>query len=152
MTSPLPDDLPPLPEGWAWARLNEFCFVQGGFAFKSGDYQESGVPLLRISNIVAGRVSFQADTVYLEDAFLSEYQAFVLNRGDIVIALSGATTGKYGVYELDEQVLLNQRVGRLRFSDDAIVNPRFVLQYLEIIRDRILKEAYGAAQPNSKCK
>jgi type I restriction enzyme S subunit len=141
-------ELPDLPEGWAWARLGELCFVQGGFAFKSRDYRQSGVPLLRISNIVNGKVSFQTETVYLDDAFLSEYQAFVLSQGDIVIALSGATTGKYGVYDLDEPALLNQRVGRLRFSDDATVNPRFILQYLEIIRGRILKEAYGAAQPN----
>lgn len=141
-------DLPALPEGWAWARIGELCFVQGGFAFKSRDYQQKGVPLLRISNIVGGKVSFEADTVYLDDVFLSQYQPFTLSRGDIVIALSGATTGKYGVYGLDEQALLNQRVGRLRFSDAKIVNPHYILQYLEIIRDRILKEAYGAAQPN----
>ena len=37
-------------------RLEEVCGLQNGFAFKSSTFKPSGVPILRISNIQAGRI------------------------------------------------------------------------------------------------
>ncbi len=140
--------LPYLPEGWVWARLQEVCFVQGGYAFKSKDYKNSGMPLLRISNINDNKVTFDRDTVFLPDQYQGEYSDFLLTNGEIVIALSGATTGKYGIYDKGEPALLNQRVGRLRFHCQDSVSVSYFFYHMEVIRQEILKKAYGAAQPN----
>ncbi|MCK4389017.1 MAG: hypothetical protein KAV83_02110 [Desulfobacterales bacterium] len=56
-----------LPEGWCKIRLGVVCSVQDGFAFKSRDYQETGLPLIRISNLVAGSVELVDDTPYLPE-------------------------------------------------------------------------------------
>jgi type I restriction enzyme S subunit len=128
--------------------VGEICLIQGGYAFKSGDYKNSGVPLLRISNINNLKVSFDKDTVYLDSKLLKAFEEYEVSRGDILVALSGATTGKYGVYRIDDVALLNQRVGRLKFFSLSEAMPHYVFHYLEIIRSRILKQAYGAAQPN----
>ena len=48
----------PLPNEWEIVQLGQLCDIQGGYAFKSKEYQSSGIPLLRISNIYNGGVSF----------------------------------------------------------------------------------------------
>lgn len=65
-------DLPELPEGWVWGTFGHLCRIQGGYAFRSGDYQPQGVPLVRISNLVNGSVQLEEDTVFLPEAFLGE--------------------------------------------------------------------------------
>jgi type I restriction enzyme, S subunit len=50
-------DLNDLPENWTSATFGDICKVQGGFAFKSQDYQSNGILLIRISNLVDGKAS-----------------------------------------------------------------------------------------------
>ena len=141
-------DLYAIPKGWMWARLEDVCFVQGGYAFRSSEYQDEGVPLLRISNIIGNKVIFEKDMVFLPEQYQNEYAGFLLTNGEIVIALSGATTGKFGVYDLERPALLNQRVGRLKYYNHDLVVNRYFLYYMHVVRKQILNKAYGAAQPN----
>ncbi len=141
-------NLPPLPEGYVWASFGQICRVQGGFAFKSTDYVKEGVPLVRISNLVNGRVQVSEDTVFLPPAFAAANPAFLLRKGDVLIAMSGATTGKMATMEDDIPALLNQRVGRFVLSSEELSNPKFVSYLVMQITQKVLKDAYGAAQPN----
>jgi len=140
--------LPQLPEGYTWASFGQICRVQGGFAFKSTDYVSEGVPLVRISNLVNGRVQVSQDTVFLPPNFVSANIAFVLRKGDVLIAMSGATTGKMATMEEDFPALLNQRVGRFVLSSMNLTNAKFVSYLVMQITQKVLKDAYGAAQPN----
>ena len=73
---------------------------------------------------------------------------FVVNNGDLLIALSGATTGKMGVYSTDKVAYLNQRVGNLRIIDTSILCPKYRNIFMYSKTEAILKLAYGGAQPN----
>lgn len=138
-----------LPRNWAYPELGNICGTQGGFAFKSKGYQPQGIPLVRISNIKDEGVHLDTDTVYLDKSFKETASDFLLQKGDILIALSGATTGKYGVFDSDTTALLNQRVGRLRLYSYSTGLPlKYIFYYLGIIKRTILGQAYGAAQPN----
>ncbi len=137
-----------LPVNWKWVKFGDICKVQGGFAFKSGEYQKEGIPLVRISNLVNGIVSFDENIVYLLKTKLSSHKEFILQRGDTLIAMSGATTGKMATFDLDVPALLNQRVGRFRILSEDLCNPRFISFLVAQITKKVLKEAYGAAQPN----
>ena len=141
-------NLPPLPEGYVWASFGQICRVQGGFAFKSTDYVKEGVPLVRISNLVNGRVQVSADTVFLPPEFATANPAFLLRKGDVLIAMSGATTGKMATMDDDIPALLNQRVGRFVLSSEELSNAKFVSYLVMQITQKVLKDAYGAAQPN----
>lgn len=141
-------NLPPLPEGWTWATFGQLCRVQGGFAFKSADYVKEGIPLVRISNLVNGRVQVAEDTVFLPPTFADENPDFLLRRGDVLIAMSGATTGKMATMEDDLPALLNQRVGRFVLSSAELSNSKFISFLVQQISAKVLKDAYGAAQPN----
>ncbi|MBM3861569.1 MAG: hypothetical protein FJ395_18240 [Verrucomicrobia bacterium] len=134
--------------GWRDATFGEVCRVQCGFAFKSTDYQQSGIPLIRIASLVDGEVALDAKTAYLPASFVDEYAAFALKKGDVLIAMSGATTGKMGTFNLDTPALLNQRVGRFQIKTGNFCNARFMALIVEQIKQQVIRDAYGAAQPN----
>jgi type I restriction enzyme S subunit len=115
-----------IPLNMKMIKFGNLCKVQGGFAFKSSCYKSDGSPLVRISNLVNGTVQFDDNTVYLEPSLLKEYSDFKLRKGDILIAMSGATTGKMAVYNDDQGALLNQRVGRLKLLTDLPVEHKYL--------------------------
>jgi len=147
-SQPNTHDLPELPEGWVWASVGQMARVQGGFAFKSSDYTTEGVPLVRISNLAEGRIDFRRDTAYLPPGYVTTYNEFLVSPGDVLIAMSGATTGKMATMDQPGPALLNQRVGRLQPSAPGLTNRRFLSLHVERIGEEVLDSAYGAAQPN----
>ena len=61
--------------------------------------------------------------------------------------MSGATTGKMGIYSMRQRALLNQRVGNICVQSRYLTaNYRNYFMYSQ--SDVILKMAYGGAQPN----
>jgi type I restriction enzyme S subunit len=135
---------------WPTRPLEEIAPLRSGFAFKSTDYQTQGVNLVRISNLTGRSVDFSADPVFLPVSYLQCYPQFVLSPKDILIAMSGATTGKLGVVPEDAPpCLLNQRVGKF-FVKPNIVTSEFLFWFLAspIVNTRIFNDAAGFAQPN----
>ncbi|MEY3242565.1 MAG: hypothetical protein RIR11_4004 [Bacteroidota bacterium] len=131
---------------WEMVKLGDVCDVLGGYAFKSENFKNEGVPLLRISNITDGEVSFKDDCICVEDSNLSSLQRFKVIKGDILLALSGATTGKFGVYKLDYFSFLNQRVGLIKSTEKT--NQKYLIYYLNVLKSQIKQIAQGAARPN----
>lgn len=134
-----------LPYSWAETELGNILKLKNGFAFKSEDFKDTGIPVIRISNI-------QNEQVETEDAArvdLSKIkQEFVVQKGDILIAMSGATTGKYGIYNENIVAVQNQRVGNLVPHDDNLTSRRFIYYLLGGLKKEIEDKAYGGAQPN----
>jgi type I restriction enzyme S subunit len=150
-TEPEPPDvseLPELPKGWCWMRLGQVLQVQTGYAFKSRIFLAEGVPLIRIGNLKKGLVSISEKTVFLDESQLDEYQQYRLKQGDVLMALSGATTGKMATYTLNQPALLNQRVGRFVLFTEKNVSNEFVPLLVDSISHNILEQAWGGAQPN----
>ena len=105
---------------WKKVKLGEVIELQGGFAFQSRDFSDSGVPLIRIGDITPNGLNI-SNSAKLPISHLTEYENFVLNINDTVIAMSGATTGKCTlVTQKDLPALLNQRVGRFRIKNGSI--------------------------------
>ncbi len=146
--APNTSELPELPEGWCWATMGQLCRVQGGFAFKSIDYQETGSPLIRISNISEGVAQVLPGNPRIPDRIASNMSGFYVKGGDILIAMSGATTGKLGRYTGSEIALLNQRVGRFLPQAPDLLVPDYTFLLASTIGSNALSRAYGAAQPN----
>ena len=87
-----------LPAGWAMCKLSDLCRIENGFAFSSDDYKSQGIPLVRISNITHNTIDI-TDCAYIEGITDDKFK---ISKGDLLIAMSGATTGKMGVYPFDE--------------------------------------------------
>jgi type I restriction enzyme S subunit len=129
--------------------LGEVAGVQNGYAFQSSVFTEDplGIPLIRISNISGGIVdASKSKKIPRTQVPSDEYK---VTKGDILIAMSGATTGKIGRYQGDTFCLLNQRVGKFVFrpggSGAVYVSQLLLSGFLE---SRILAKAAGGAQPN----
>lgn len=128
-------------------KLGDICTIKGGYAFKSSEFIKSGIPVVKIANIVGREIDFNEDSSFLSPANLEQYREYVVNKGDILVALSGATTGKFGIYKLDEIALLNQRVAKI-VSKNEQVCPKYLFYYMDKLQNKILQKAGGAAQPN----
>ena len=136
-----------LPEGWCACKLSDICVFDSGYAFSSDNYKESGTPLIRISNITNTGSIDLSSCVFIQN---TPGDKFIVRKGDLLIAMSGATTGKMGVYFYEEDALLNQRVGNLKCTDAMLQQYRNYYMFAK--SDYILKIAYGGAQPNISAK
>ena len=133
-----------IPSSWEWVKLYDVCIFENGYAFPSKEYKKAGIPLIRISNIQQGSIEL-SNAVFIQ----GEYpEHFTVSNGDLLIAMSGATTGKMGIYKGDEKAYLNQRVGNIKVIDEKILLPSFRNLFLNHQSSHILDLAYGGAQPN----
>ena len=143
ITEEIPFDLP---ESWVWGRLRDIAFFQNGYAFKSSEIKPTGdVPVIRISNLDGSVVSLKQCLFAEQSSTLSD---FLIKKGDLLIAMSGATTGKLGIYNNVQEAYLNQRVGNIKLY----CRDERMLMYRNLIiasqQKNILEMAYGGAQPN----
>lgn len=124
--------------------------LQGGFAFKSSDFKESGIPLIRISNVTANGLN-KSDLVFLPEEFADELKDFIIKENDTLIAMSGATTGKCCLIKSkDVPGLINQRVGRFIVLNEKETDKLYIFHVVNStkFKDELLKDAFGSAQPN----
>ncbi|WP_301377283.1 MULTISPECIES: restriction endonuclease subunit S [Thalassolituus] len=130
-----------------WKALGEVCDFKNGFAFKSSLFKEAGLPIVRITNVDGKNISL-ADVKYFDPSDYKENTAsYEVSKGDILIAMSGATTGKIGFYAHENPAYLNQRVGKF-LPKPKILNNRYLYHYLLSKVEQIYVVAGGGAQPN----
>lgn len=131
--------------------LNQYAEILGGYAFKSKQFISNEVPVIRISNINNECIIPDKDTCYNENFWVNNKNYRAL-RNDILMAMSGATTGKSGFIDTDNKLLVNQRVAIIRAHKG--ISPNFLYQGLRLksTQDRIQYLAMGCAQPNISLK
>ena len=136
------------PKQWPVDSLSTFANVTGGFAFKSTWFSETGRKVIRISNIRDGGID-TSSAVRIDERSNPVSDDFTARTGDVLMALSGATTGKLGaVRDADDGLFVNQRIAIIR------ANTRSRSDYLSwALKDRrlidaLLKTADGSAQAN----
>lgn len=149
-------ELGPIPQSWEVTPLAKYCSIQSGFAFKSSDYVSSdlGIPIIKIGDLQNGQVILSDRSSFVPAKFWDKEFAknVQLEEGDLLIALTGATTGKTAEFRLGRKALLNQRLGRFRpneiqlkrsFLKNLVLQPYFQRQ----IQQNILAAAQGNVSP-----
>ena len=99
-----------LPEHWKTETLGQLCRVFSGYGFKTKDYTKEGIPLIKIGNLQDGEVVINSDNDYMPESWQQneKLQKFILKSRDILIALTGATTGKTAVVAPDIVLRVHQ--------------------------------------------
>lgn len=130
-------------------QLGEVASVRSGFAFKSSDWTESGVPVVKISNVKDGRLEMDGCS-FVSQETADEASESRLNRGDILIAMTGYIGDVALVRDENLPVVLNQRVGRFSVIDQKRLDRQFLFYILRKpdVRREIEGLGYGSAQPN----
>lgn len=132
-----------IPQVWKYAKLAWCSNFVNGYAFNSENMDIDGeVPVVRIGDIQNGKVIYDTCLKVNNNKDLDQYE---LKKDDIVMAMSGATTGKLAVVDSDDKAYINQRVGIIRSKNNKFIrycldNDCF-LQYVGLL-------SAGSAQPN----
>lgn len=142
-----------IPKEWECDYLSSKVQVQGGYAFKSKDFQTEGVQLIRIGNLYNNQLSLNRDPIFLPKEFLKTLPQFILNKGDIILSMTG-TAGKrdYGFavqINIEEKLYLNQRVCKFMFQE-AKIDKDFLLNVLhsEFYLTKLYESVTGTKQAN----
>ena len=127
--------------------IKKYAYLQGGYAFKSELFSKKGIPIIRIANINESIVDLKDIVFY--DKEISIDSKFEINTGDILIAMSGATTGKIGIYKETMKSYLNQRVGKIVLKrKDIIYSYLYFLFELSSYNMQLNTKLVAGAQPN----
>ena len=131
-----------IPAGWEVKKIKYISTLQGGFAFKSESFAETGIPVIRIGDV---RPTINFDDCKKVPEQIEVPDEFVLQKGDTLVALSGATTGKTTFIEFDpKRTYINQRVAKVEFDNKLL----FFNISGDFVHKIILLTATGSAQEN----
>ena len=130
--------------------IGDYCTLKSGFAFKSKWWQDSGVPVVKIGSINQDYLNL-SNCSYVSEDKIPLAKDFIVIGGDLLIAMTGATIGKFTmVPKTTETILVNQRVGKFFLGDNPIGRIPFIYSTLkqpEIVSE-VINRGQGSAQPN----
>ncbi|STR19649.1 type I R-M system specificity subunit [Helicobacter pylori] len=134
-------------QAWQRVRIGDICYLKNGFSFKSDLFKNMGIPIIRISNISSVDNCINTNDLVFYDPILIDND-YILKQGDLILAMSGATTGKSCLYNLNKIAYLNQRVGVFRAKTSFCYD--FLVQFVfsELFTSRLKLILTAGAQPN----
>ncbi len=150
--NPLNDDTKEnyqLPQTWEWKSLGEIGNTSsGGTPLRNKkEYWENGsIKWLKSGELNDGYIDFIEENI-TEEA-IENSSAKIFQKGTLLIAMYGATAGRLGILNLDSAT--NQAVCAFLHKDNKNIKflEKFLFYFLFFIRDKIIKDSFGGAQPN----
>ncbi|MCC7035728.1 MAG: restriction endonuclease subunit S [Alphaproteobacteria bacterium] len=142
-----------IPESWAASPLSELVDLKGGFAFKSVDFTDAGVQVIRMGNLYQSRLQLDRSPVFVPDEFLEQHNSYAIYPNDILMSMTG-TVGKedYGYAVIVPQnaatMLLNQRVCKLIPKGEVSYNYLLQLLWSRNFLDQLYCLPGGTKQAN----
>jgi type I restriction enzyme S subunit len=138
-----------LPPGWVWTVLGEVQVFTNGFAFKSEDYQESGIGIVRMGELGSNGEIDESDMKYVSEQIAQSLpETFRVKPGDLLMGMSGSI-GKLAINRSPKTYLLNQRVGRL---EPVLVEKPYLQVFLRTVEQHYLEISFGMAIKNLSTK
>ncbi len=129
-------------------KLGDIFELKSGYAFKSKDWVDEGKPVIKIKDIDGITIDISNLNYVKNKSQLSKASNFEVFGKEIVMALTGATTGKIGVIPKNFKGYVNQRVGLFYAKTELSYAVLWsILQQQNIISD-LIKLSSGSAQAN----
>lgn len=130
-------------------KLGDICNILNGYAFKSKNYVDKGIRVIRITNVQKGIIE-DVDPKYYDISEIDNLKNYMLKENDLLISLTG-NVGRVGL--MIKKLLpagLNQRVGCLRIKDDRNLSTRYLYQCLNNnkFETECINNSNGIAQKN----
>ena len=130
------------------ARLGDVCNIINGYAFRSEQYVDEGIRIIRIANVQKGYIEDSSPVFYSYDS--KDAQKYTLEENDILMSLTG-NVGR--VAKLSKEFLpaaLNQRVACLRIKDGVKLDKAFLFNLLnsDYFEQQCIAASKGVAQKN----
>lgn len=129
--------------------LGAVCDVLNGFAFRSNNYVNDGIRVIRIANVQKGEI-VDNDPQFYPLSTKKQIEKYILEEDDLLVSLTG-NVGRVGM--LPKSLLpaaLNQRVACLRIRTKNIVDKKYLFNILnsDYFEHQCILSAQGIAQKN----
>ena len=127
--------------------ISNIATIISGFAFKSEWFNTGEDKIIRIGNLKNNLIS-DLNVVRVNASKFEVPNIFKIKENDILMALSGATTGKIAIAKKkDVGSYINQRVAIIRGK--TIENSNYLRHiFNNQILEKLISRAYGVAQPS----
>lgn len=138
---------------WKKVKLGDYIDVLSGFAYKSKDFSDSGIPVIKIKNVCPPYISLE-DLSYVPNSIAFQNPRYILKKGDVLIAMTGShinqiasVVGRVGRVRYDNITVLNQRVGKIINKNDVESSLDYIYYYLSQyeVKVELAQKAGGAA-------
>jgi len=142
------DEIPfEIPKSWEWVRIGSLTNIMNGFPFKSVNYTNEGIRVIRITNVQDGKIVDDAPKYYPLSE-MDNIKKFLLKEGDLLMSLTG-NVGRVGIIGSNLMpAALNQRVACLRLYIQDIQSYLYLYLLSEHFKSRCIASGKGMAQLN----
>ena len=138
-----------VPKGWMWVPLGKVQVFTNGYAFKSEDYKDSGVGIIRMGELGSNGEIDESGMKYVSTEIAKSLpEMFQVKPGDLLMGMSGSI-GKLAINRSKEVYLLNQRVGRL---EPILIEKPYLHEFLKTVEQHYLSISFGMAIKNLSTK
>ena len=128
-------------------KIGDACELLNGFAFKSENYVDAGIRVIRIANVQKGYIEDNTPAFYPADS--EGLDKYMLEENDLLMSLTG-NVGRVAI--LQKEMLpaaLNQRVACLRLKTDKISKGYlFHILNSDFFEQKCIQSSKGVAQKN----
>ena len=132
-----------IPENWVWCRLGEICdtITKGSSPKWQGvKYVNSineGILFITSKNVDSYKIDLSNST-FVEEKFNEIEPRSILQKGDILTNIVGASIGRTAIYDLDYNANINQAVCILRYEHNfflkeyllKLMNSNFIIELM----------------------
>ena len=138
------------PAHWGLVTFDTVAELKHGYQFRTTDFTSSGVKVFKITQIRNDGVIDISSCDYIDASRLNDFTKNIIQKGDILMALTGATIGKIARYKENEVVLQNYRVGNFLPLDENVLSKDYFYYFLtsNYTFQQILANQTQSAQQN----
>jgi type I restriction enzyme S subunit len=117
-------------------KVKEICNLINGLAFKPSEWEDKGLPIIRIQNLNNENKPFN----YTQKKFDKKY---LIKNGDILFSWSGTPGTSFGCFMWNrENGWLNQHIFKVQL-DTKILNPDFFILQMNLKINVLIAQAHG---------
>lgn len=131
--------------------VGDYAKVKSGYAFKSEWWIDEGCKVIKIGNIINNTIDLESCAKVSKDN-IEKSKEFFVQTGDLLIAMTGATTGKVGIVPItDEIISVNQRTGKFFLGNKPLEKVAYLFSMMQssVIKKAITPDGEaGSAQDN----
>lgn len=103
-----------LPENWCWTKIKYICNLYNGKSFKSSEWVDNGLPIVRIQNLNNPNAEYNYYNGEVEERFF-------LKGEELLFAWSGTPGTSFGAHIWkNQEAVLNQHIFKIVFDEERI--------------------------------
>lgn len=144
-----------IPKEWEVKNLGEIVKFQSGYAFKSTEFIDKGLRVVKITNVQQHNLVWD-DINFVLKEFEEKYKDFVLKENDIVLPMTRPiiSTGIKAckVAKEDLPCILNQRVGRFVIKQEVLSDYLYQYIFTPYFVNKVDELSSTTGQPNISAK